>query len=409
MGYRVILILVGALFCSNLFGAAGKITEVTGPTQVTRNHDKIDGKLDVGIEMEDTIETLKSRVGITFEDGTRVQCTEFSKLVIDTFVYDPASGKGKLGLKASLGTVRYASGLIAKNSRDEVKIKTPTASVAVRGTDFSLTVDELGRSLIILLPSLAQYGPPIVGTIQVTNGLGTVVLTKAYQATMVASSNTVPSAPVLLNFDDETKVNNMLILDTPKSVTQAAKEAKKASAQVSKEDDGSSNKKTASTKAEAKSNSTSASNQSTSVAQVENSSESGAAPEEAPPVEVQTEKTSNSLSVGLASVTLDISKLQPETNVAIIDALLKQSTQTAPQTTVTPVTTPTITTATVITNGGFTTDGVSAILNISTGKGTIFYKVKVDTNATFSITDQSGTKEYPLNFGSKLKVNITQK
>ena len=409
MVLRVILVLVGALICSNLFGAAGKITEVTGPTQVTRNHDKIDGKLDVGIEMEDTIETLKSRVGITFEDGTRVQCTEFSKLVIDTFVYDPASGKGKLGLKASLGTVRYASGLIAKNSRDEVKIKTPTASVAVRGTDFSLTVDELGRSLIILLPSLAQYGPPVVGTIQVTNGLGTVVLTKAYQATMVASSNTVPSAPVLLNFDDETKVNNMLILDTPKSVTQAAKEAKKASAQVSKEDDGSSNKKTASTKAEAKSNSTSASNQSTSVAQVENSSESGAAPEEAPPVEVQTEKTSNSLSVGLASVTLDISKLQPETNVAIIDALLKQSTQTAPQTTVTPVTTPTITTATVITNGGFTTDGVSAILNISTGKGTIFYKVKVDTNAIFSITDQSGTKEYPLNFGSKLKVNITQK
>ena len=409
MVFRVILVLVGALICSNLFGAAGKITEVTGPTQVTRNQDKIEGKVDVGIEMEDTIETLKSRVGITFEDGTRVQCTEFSKLVIDTFVYDPASGKGKLGLKASLGTVRYASGLIAKNSRDEVKVKTPTASVSVRGTDFSLTVDELGRSLIILLPSLAQYGPPAVGSIQVTNGLGTVVLTKAYQATLVASSTTVPSAPVLLNFDDETKVNNMLILDTPKSVTQAAKEAKKASVQVSKEDDGSSNKKTASTKAEAKSNSTSASNQSTSVAQVENSSGSGAAPEEAPPAEVQTGATSSSLSVELASVTLDISKLQPETATAIIDTLVKQSAQTTPQTTVTPVATPTITGATVITNGGFTTDGTSAILNISTGKGIIFYKVKVDTNATFSITDQNGTKEYPLNFGSKLKVNITQR
>jgi hypothetical protein len=321
-------------------------------------------------------------------------------LVIDTFVYDPASGKGKLGLKASLGTVRYASGLIAKNSRDEVKVKTPTASVAVRGTDFSLTVDELGRSLIILLPSLAQYGPPVVGTIQVTNGLGTVVLTKAYQATMVASSNTVPSAPVLLNFDDETKVNNMLILDTPKSVTQAAKEAKKTSAQISKDDDGSSNKKTASTKAETKSNST----QSTSVAQVENSSANSAAPEEAPVAGVQTEKTSNSLSVELASVTLDINKLQPETATAIIDVLVKQSGQSTYQNVTT-----TINTATIVTNGGFTTDGTSAILNISTGKGTIFYKVKVDTNATFSITDQNGTKDYPLNFGSKLKVNITQK
>ena len=405
MVQKVILILVGVLFCSNLFGAAGKITEVTGPTQVTRNQDKIEGKIDVGIEMEDTIETLRSRVGITFVDGTRVQCTEFSKLVIDTFVYDPASGKGKLGLKASLGTIRYASGLIAKNNRDEVKINTPTASVAVRGTDFSLTVDELGRSLIILLPSLAQYGPPVVGSIQVTNGLGTVVLTKAYQATLVASSNVVPSAPVLLNFDDETKVNNMLILDTPKSVTQAAKEAKKAPVQVSKEDDGSSNKKSASAKVDAKGNSTAVSNQSTSVAQVENSSESSTSSEEASVAEVQTEEASSSLSVELASVTLDISKLQPETGIAIIDALLKQSIPTALQTAATRA----ITMGTVITNGGFTTDGISAILNISTGKGTIFYKVKVDTNATFSVTDQNGTEDYLLNFGSKLKVNITQR
>jgi hypothetical protein len=326
-------------------------------------------------------------------------------LVIDTFVYDPASGKGKLGLKASLGTIRYASGLIAKNNRDEVKINTPTASVAVRGTDFSLTVDELGRSLIILLPSLAQYGPPVVGSIQVTNGLGTVVLTKAYQATLVASSNVVPSAPVLLNFDDETKVNNMLILDTPKSVTQAAKEAKKAPVQVSKEDDGSSNKKSASAKVDAKGNSTAVSNQSTSVAQVENSSESSTSSEEASVAEVQTEEASSSLSVELASVTLDISKLQPETGIAIIDALLKQSIPTALQTAATRA----ITMGTVITNGGFTTDGISAILNISTGKGTIFYKVKVDTNATFSVTDQNGTEDYLLNFGSKLKVNITQR
>jgi hypothetical protein len=139
---------------------------------------------------------------------------------------------------------------------------------------------------------------------------------------------------------------------------------------------------------------------------VENSSANNAPPEEAPAAGVQTEKTSNSLSVELASVTLDISKLQPETSTAIIDALVKQSGQSTSQNV---TTTATINTATIVTNGGFTTDGTSAILNISTGKGTIFYKVKVDTNATFSITDQNGTKDYPLNFGSKLKVNITQR
>lgn len=398
---KVILILAGALFCSNLFAAAGKITEVTGPTQVTRNQDKIEGKVDVGIEMDDTIETLKGRAGITFEDGTRVQCTEFSKLVIDTFVYDPSSGKGKIGLKASLGTVRYASGLIAKNSRDEVKIKTPTASVAVRGTDFSLTVDEMGRSLIILLPSLVQFGPSVVGSIEVSNGLGTVVMTKAYQATMVASSNVVPSAPVLLNLQDETSVNNGLLLDTPKSVTQSAKEAKKAPVQISKDSDDSSSKK--GTKSESKAASTTQSGNSsgaTSVAQVENIAENSALPEETQSaVSAQLQEASATL----ASISLDINKLQPEVNKSIIEAI---STKVAAAVTAPIV--PTITVPTSTVNNGFTTDGTSAILYIN-NSGVIFYKVKVDTNATFTVTDKDGTKEYPLNYGSKLKVNITQR
>jgi hypothetical protein len=397
---KVILILAGALFCSNLFAAAGKITEVTGPTQVTRNQDKIEGKVDVGIEMDDTIETLKGRAGITFEDGTRVQCTEFSKLVIDTFVYDPSSGKGKIGLKASLGTVRYASGLIAKNSRDEVKIKTPTASVAVRGTDFSLTVDEMGRSLIILLPSLAQFGPPVVGSIEVSNGLGTVLMTKAYQATMVASSNVVPSAPVLLNLEDETSVNNGLLLDTPKSVTQSAKEAKKAPVQISKDSDDSSNKK--GTKSESKAASTAQSGNSsgaTSVAQVDSTSANSAPPEESQSAaSAQTQEASATL----ASVSLDINKLQPEVNKSIIEAI---STKVAA---VTTSVIPTITVPTSTVNNGFTTDGTSAILYIN-NSGVIFYKVKVDTNATFTVTDKDSTKEYPLNYGSKLKVNIIQR
>ena len=42
-------------------------------------------------------------------------------------------------------------------------------------------------------------------------------------------------------------------------------------------------------------------------------------------------------------------------------------------------------------------------------KGTIVYKVKADTNATFTITTLEGTTTYPLNFGDKLRVNIIQK
>lgn len=367
----------------DVYGIAGKLTEVTGPTQVSRASTKIEGKVDIPVEMDDTIETLKARVGITFEDGTRVQCTEFSKLVIDTFVYDPSTGKGKLGMKATMGTVRYASGLIAKNNREEVRVKTPTASISVRGTDFSMTVDELGRSLVILLPSQPQFGPPVVGSIVVDNGMGTVVLTKPFQATFVASTAVVPSSPVLLNFEDETKVNNMLIIDTPKNVTQAAKEAKKASVTATKEDDGSKDDKEK--KSENKSSSTTVEQADTPP------EETQAAIQESTQIEVVTR--------------LDIEKIDPSVNASVMDSMSKQPSVSSTNLSNVPI----ISVPSSTVNNGFTTNGVYAILYINNNNNVIWYTMKFDANATFNITTRDGSKEYPLNFGSKLKVNITQK
>jgi hypothetical protein len=351
-------VILAVFLCSNIFGAAGKLTEVTGPTQVTRDKNKLEGKLDLGIEMNDTLETLRARAGITFEDGTKVQCTEFSRLVIDEFVYDPSTGKGKLALKASLGTVRYASGLIAKNSREDIKVKTPTASVSVRGTDFSMTVDELGRSLIILLPSLPDKGPPVVGTITVSNAAGSVTMTKAYQATLVSSMGDTPSAPVLLNFSDESSINSNLLLDTPKSVTQAAKETKKEKQSSDGDDDVGGKGKVSVTQ----------------VAQAQSSQQASSKEQSEPAPEIIETKSEESKPV---------------------ETVINTTSQT-PQ----PSTT---------SNNGFTSDGVNAILTVNSGKGIIVYKVKGDTSASFSVTNVDGTAIYPLNFGDKLKVNIIQK
>ena len=49
--------------------------------------------------------------------------------------------------------MRYASGQIAKKYKQNVKIRTPSATIGVRGTDFMMTVDEFGGSMITLLPS----------------------------------------------------------------------------------------------------------------------------------------------------------------------------------------------------------------------------------------------------------------
>ena len=58
----------------------------------------------------------------------------------------PSKDLGTPSLKASLGTVRYASGQIAKRYKQNVKIRTPAVTIGVRGTDFIMVVDEFGGS-----------------------------------------------------------------------------------------------------------------------------------------------------------------------------------------------------------------------------------------------------------------------
>ena len=220
-------LLLALLLCNVAFGAAGQITEISGPTQITRGPDKIKGELKVGIESNDRVETLNSKTGITFEDETHVTISEHSKLVIDDFVYDPKNSSGKIGLKTSLGTVRYLSGRIAHNNRNNVNVQTPTASIAVRGTDFSMTVDEMGKSLVILLPTKIN-GKYVVGKIDVQTMAGTVTLDKAFEGTFVVSNFVMPSPPVVFMLD-EGGVNNNLLLDSPKSAaSEAAAKAEKA-------------------------------------------------------------------------------------------------------------------------------------------------------------------------------------
>jgi len=221
---------VALLAISQSYAAIGTITEqVNAAPTVTRKTQNIVGTKGTCMEMNDTVRTTQGKVGITFEDQTKVQVNENSKLVIDDFVYDAKKGAGKLSLNMALGTVRYASGQIAKNNPQNVGITTPSATVSVRGTDFTATVDELGRSTFILLPScpsdrLTRTVSDIetnckVGEIIVESDAGQVVLNQAFQATRVDNRGTPPSPPVILKLS-EGAINNMMIVAPPKELNQ---------------------------------------------------------------------------------------------------------------------------------------------------------------------------------------------
>ena len=171
---RVASLIAGLLVASSAWADIGSVTEATGTAIIKRGRDTIQIVKGTEIKTNDKVETKNGKVKIVFKDDTNVTVTESSSLVIDDFVYDPKTGAGKLGLKAAAGTVRYVSGSIAKDPKN-VKINTPTAAIAVRGTDFVMVVDEVGGSLITLLPSCDTSGVCYTGEITVETDAGIVI------------------------------------------------------------------------------------------------------------------------------------------------------------------------------------------------------------------------------------------
>jgi len=117
-----------------------------------------------------------------------------------------------MALQFASGTARFITGKLATIDKQNIFIKTPSATIGIRGTDFTVTVDELGRSLVILLPD--NEGLPS-GEIVVATAMGEVVLNKPYQATTVSMFEAAPTKPVILDLTLEL-IDNMLIVSKPK-------------------------------------------------------------------------------------------------------------------------------------------------------------------------------------------------
>jgi len=200
----------------------GGIVESTGVGSLEREtKNVVQASVGEEIQLNDTAQTAKGRMLIKFLDEAELSLIEHTKVYIDKVYYDPDPSKSKMVMKMALGTARFASGRLGMVNKSNIDISTPTATIAVRGTDFTTTIDELGRSLVILLPD--ENGDPS-GEIIVSNEAGSITLTEAYAATMVSSVSSMPTQKVIINNITPALIDNMFIVNAPKEVQMAIDE-----------------------------------------------------------------------------------------------------------------------------------------------------------------------------------------
>ncbi len=220
----------------------GKITELRGDAvEIKRAGKTFKADKTTVIESNDMVSVgSNTALTITFADNSTAKITENSKLIIDDFVYDP-KGNSKAGMRVALGTVRMTSGGIAKQDSKNVNIKTPTAAIAVRGTDFAMTVSELGESTVVLLPTCKDDrdatkvelpGNCVCGAIDVVTPAGKVSMESPFYATHVATAQEAPTAPVrvdpqIINANGEGSLNKPQAVAAVISERQEKKEAAK--------------------------------------------------------------------------------------------------------------------------------------------------------------------------------------
>ena len=201
----------------------GEISELKGNGEITRvnSSETFTAELDSDIFSFDDVRTGNGRLAIEFLDDSVVKLTEHSKLIIDEYIFDPDPSKSKMSLQMASGTARFISGAFGKINKENITINTPTATIGIRGTDFTTTVDELGRSLVILLP---DKNGDSSGEITVTTAAGVEILNEPFQATMVSAWEQPPTQAVTVANMTLGLIDNMLIVQRPDEVEQAVEE-----------------------------------------------------------------------------------------------------------------------------------------------------------------------------------------
>ena len=108
--------------------------------------------LETGLEVffnEKVTTNASGRAQLLFRDGTSLTIGAGSEMVIDKFVFDPASGTGEMAINITKGVFRLVGGKISKKT--PVRFNTPTATVAVRGAVVDLAVQANGATAAYLV------------------------------------------------------------------------------------------------------------------------------------------------------------------------------------------------------------------------------------------------------------------
>jgi hypothetical protein len=138
--------LLVTLFCAVTLADATEIGQVKvakGAVTVERQGHTQPASVGTRLQTSDVVRTgPDGAVGITMDDDSLLSAGPDSVLVLDRYVLDPTTNHGRFDASLNKGTLAVVSGRIAKQAPDAMTVRTPTAVLGVRGTEFVVSAND---------------------------------------------------------------------------------------------------------------------------------------------------------------------------------------------------------------------------------------------------------------------------
>jgi len=139
------LLMVACLSTVSAAGPAeiGRIKSVTGDAAIVRGKSATPATAGELLQVSDVIKTgAGGRIGITFVDNSRFAVGPNSQIALSQFEFDDTTHAGKSLTTVNRGTLAIVSGQIAHENKDAMRVRTPTALLAARGTRFVVEINQ---------------------------------------------------------------------------------------------------------------------------------------------------------------------------------------------------------------------------------------------------------------------------
>jgi hypothetical protein len=119
----------------------GMVKTSAGDVRIERDGQSLPAPVGTRVEATDVVRTGKGgSVGISFLDQSRLSLGPNSVLAIDRFEFDPTTHAGAFDSTLRRGTLSAVSGKLAHQSPKAMRVRTRSTVLAVRGTEFVVSV-----------------------------------------------------------------------------------------------------------------------------------------------------------------------------------------------------------------------------------------------------------------------------